>query len=891
MHSKKTFPLLLALFLLARLVFADQTPVLERTGKQFDPSIPTLKSVLGFDFGERITSHSQMETYLAALAKASSRIKMEKIGETYEGRALYYLLISSPENISRLEDLRVDNLKLTDPRITSESEARGIIENHPVWVGLSYSVHGDEHSGVEAGLAMAYYLLASNDPETLTLLKNCVVLIDPMQNPDGRQRFIDFFYSTIGKNPSADINSAEHNEVWPGGRENHYLFDMNRDWTVLSQKETLARIQAYRKYRPQIYIDLHEMGENSTYFFPPPSMPHNPNLPQSMEKWWQILGKAVGGMFDQNNIRYYSMEHFEFWYPGYGDSWPAYNGAVAGTYEQGSVRGLVVKRKDGVTVDYKDAIWHHFLSSLATCKMGSDNRKAKLQDFYDFHARAVQEGRTGSVREYIFPRSSDPSAADRLVEKLLWQGIEVKQADCDFKGAAGGYMNDKTEPRNFQKGDYVVTLDQPLKHLIQVVLEKEQPFNKSFLEQEEKRKENREHSEIYDITAWSLPLAYNIESYWSAAPLPSCLKPVTQIVPPAVAMQPATYAYLLNYTTNQNIAAVMDLLNSGVRVYFSRLPFTQKGRSYRAGSFVIFVKDNPPDLQKRLTDIAKRTGISFDATETGWTEEGPDLGSSDIRFLEKPRVAVLTNNPTDPAAYGTIAYLFDQRYNLPFTAIQTYILGDVDLNDYNVLILPSDGWQSYSDVFTSNTVEKLKPWLQSGGTLIAIQGAASFLIDNGKLTKISKISRFLKNTTEAAPEKEEKKDSAGGGEEEKPTEAPDYVMGSIARGNLNLQHFLGYGYSSAAIPVFVYSDNVFVPPVNSIPVVAYADADKLKVAGHFWEITKKRLEHKAYLTEEPVGKGHVILFAEDPNFRAYWEGLTKLFFNGILFGPSLNGAR
>ncbi len=304
------------------------------------------------------------------------------------------------------------------------------------------------------------------------------------------------------------------------------------------------------------------------------------------------------------------------------------------------------------------------------------------------------------------------------------------------------------------------------------------------------------------------------------------------------------------------------------------------------------MKDNPPDLQQRLEEVAKQTGLNFDATATGWTEDGPDLGSDNVRFLEKPRVAVLTNNPTDPSAYGTIAYLFDQRYDLPFTAIQAYMLGDVDLNDYNVLILPSDGWQSYSDVVNANTVEKLRPWLQSGGTLIAIQGAASFLIENNKLTKVSKISRFLKNSTEAAPDKEEKKDAEGGGAgEEKPTEAADYVMGSIARGNLNLKHFLGYGYASSEIPLFVYSDNVFVPPVNSKPVVAYADADRLKLAGHFWDITKKRLEQKAYLTEEPVGQGHVILFSEDPNFRAYWEGLTKLFFNGILFGPSIRGAR
>ncbi|HSP07123.1 MAG TPA: M14 family zinc carboxypeptidase, partial [Acidobacteriota bacterium] len=422
-------------------LFADETPVLQRTGKTFDPAIPTIRSVLGYDFGEQITRHSEMERYLNALAAASPKIKVQQIGRTYEGRALYYVILSSAENMARLEELRQANLQLADPRSITPSQADAMISTHPVFVCLSYSVHGNEHSGVEAGLAMIYYLLASNDVETQTLLKNLVVIIDPMQNPDGRERFIQYFYSMSGKSPNPDLNAAEHNEVWPGGRTNHYLFDMNRDWVMMSQIETQARIAAYRQYQPQIMIDLHEMGENSTYFFPPPTDPQNPNVPKSMSHWWNVLGKAVASEFDRNQVDYYTQEHFDFWYPGYGDSWPTYNGALSGTFEQGSVRGLIKKRRDGVVVNYQDAIWNHFLSSLATCRMASANRSEKLRDFYEFRATAVQEGKTGPVKQYILRRSTDPLQTDRVVRLLLQHGIEIRQAQADFRASAHGYMD------------------------------------------------------------------------------------------------------------------------------------------------------------------------------------------------------------------------------------------------------------------------------------------------------------------------------------------------------------------------------------------------------------------------------------------------------------------
>jgi hypothetical protein len=879
---KKFF--LIFLLILACRVFADSTPVLSRTGKTFDPSIPTLRSVLGYDFGEQITRHSAMEQYVEALAKSSSKIKVQKIGETYEGRALYYLIISSPENMARLEELRQANLKLADSRKISSDDADRIIHNNPVFVGLSYSVHGAEHSGSETALALAYYLIASNDSETQNILHNCVVLIDPMENPDGRERFINYFYSTVGSSPNADPNAAEHNQAWPGGRYNHFLFDMNRDWTILSQKETLARIKAYQQYHPEVFIDVHEMTEDSSYFFPPPMIPHNPNIPPNMVDWWNKLGKAVSSEFDRNGIEYFTQERFDFWYPGYGDSWPTYNGALAGTFEQGSVRGLVRKRYDEKIIHYHDAIWHHFLSTLATCKMAATNREERLRDFYRFRASAIEEGRIGPVRQYLIRRSTDPNLADRLVEKLLWQGVEVYQANGDFRVNASGYDSDGTSIHNFHKGDYILNLEQPLKRLLRALFDKETLPDKKFLEEEEQRRKDKEPSEFYDISAWSLPLAYHLDAYWSAeaatanATLLSAVKPDAPIVPDA------SFAYLLNYDTNQMLRAASELFARNIRIYFTTKSFTINGIDYNSGSLILKTHDNPENLRSQLQEISNLTGVHFDATNTGWTPEGPDLGSNDVYYVQKPKVAILTQMPTEPTSFGAIEFLFDQRYHLPYTSVPAHLISDIDLKEYNVIILPDEGGgSSYKAIIGDDGVKKLKDWVNNGGTLIAVAGGASFLTDNGELTSIKRIKKFKRDSAEEIVEKKDEEEQ----ESVEETESPDVIPGAIGRVVLNSKDFLSFGYNTDEIPVFLYSSNVFEAPAGEKPAAVYAAAKRLKISGLIWDISKQRLENKVYASEEPTGEGHVILFAEDPTFRTYWEGLDKLFFNGVLFGPSL----
>ena len=883
----KRFMLLnLYLFLMTcGFVWGDITPVLSRTGKSFDPSIPTIESVLGYDFGEHITRHAAMERYMDALQKSSpSRVKVQKIGETYEGRSLYYLIISSPENMSRLEELRQANLKLADPRKLSDDEAETIIKNNPVFTCLSYSVHGAEHSGVETGLALAYYLLAATDNETQQILQNSIIIIDPMQNPDGRERFINYFYSTVGVRPNADPNAAEHNQPWPGGRYNHYLFDMNRDWTILSQKETRARIRAYQQYHPQIFIDVHEMGGDSTYFFPPPTIPHNPHIPPNMVEWWKRLGMAVASEFDRHGVDYFTQERFDFWYPGYGDSWPTYNGALSGTFEQASVRGLVLKRYDEKLLHYQDAIWHHFLSTLATARLASQNREARLRDFYRFRDSAIDEGKIGPIRQYIIRRTTDPHLADGLAEKLIWQGVEVRQATADFQLDATSYYSEGISTETFHKGDYIISLEQPLKRLLRALFDKETLPDKAFLEAEEQRRKDEEPSEFYDISAWALPLAYHLDAYWSTEPANAKSTVITKTPEEQPVLPTASFAYLLDYDSNQFIQVTAELFRRKIRTYFTTKPFSLNQTDYNAGSLIIKIKDNSTDLSARLQEISKQTGIRFDGTDTGWTELGPDLGSNDVYFLEEPKVAVFTQTPTAPTSYGAIQYLFEQRYRFPFTAIPSDLISDVDLEDYNVLILPDEGGSlGYERILGEDGIKQLKNWVEKGGTLIAVAAAASFVTDHGELTDVKRIKKFRKDSREPAPEKKEGEEQ----QEEEETESPDTIPGAIARAFLNTKHFLAFGYRTDEIPVFLNSSNVFQIPAGEKAVAWYPTADRLKMSGLIWDISSERLSGKVYLMEEAVGNGHVILFAEDPSFRAYWEGLDRLFFNGALFGPSM----
>lgn len=893
------------------------TPVRAETpqfypGVSYDPAIPTLKQVVGHDWGERITSYEEMVRYLTALADASPRVKLVEYGRTWEGRALYYLIIASEENMARLDEIRRGMQRLADPRRLSAEEAERLITSLPVIVWLAYGVHGNEISSTDAALLTAYHLVAAkDDPVAEKARRQSVVIIDPSQNPDGRNRFINYYRQTRGRWPDADPQSAEHNEVWPGGRTNHYLFDMNRDWFALTQPETRGRVKAYLEWYPQVFVDFHEMGSNATYYFAPPAPPLNPEETPAQAEWHERFGKNNAKWFDRMKFDYFTREVFDSFYPGYGEGWPMFHGSIGMTYEQASARGLRVKRDDETMLTYRDGVQHHFISSLSTIETAATHREALLRYYYEFRQSAIREGEQGTVKEYIIAPGHDPNRAAKLVALLMQQGIEVKRATAPFSNPkVRDYYEGRRQSKQFPAGTYVISLAQPTKRLIHTLLAKQTPMDEAFIKEQLRRHKKRLGDQIYDITGWSLPLLFDVDGYMAEETSRGEFTVLQEPPSPQGALHggEAHVAYLIPWGTQSAAKALAALWREDIRVFSSDKPFTLNGVKFPSGSLIIKVKNNPPDLYDRLTRLAAEVGVDIYATDTSWVEDGINFGSNQVHYLKKPRVAMAYNLPTHPYSVGWARYLLEQVYGYPVTLIHTQQLRRADLSKYNVIILPNSlsFFGGYERVLDEAAARRLKRWVQDGGTLITI-GEATRWLTNEKVGLLA-TKRELKG---GRPEKEEKPSPSKETKEMKkpsprpsppgapsPTfsleeaiqpekELPPATPGAIMRITLDTEHWLAFGYDGDA-NVLVQSRNIFTPLKldKGRNIGVYMAEDKLLLSGFTWDEARHQLAHKAYLMVQPHGRGYVVAFAEDPNYRAFCDGLNLLFLNAIFFGPA-----
>ncbi len=598
-------------------------------------------------------------------------------------------------------------------------QATALIETTPAIAWLSYNVHGNEASTAEAALQVAYQLAAGEDEQTQLILHNCVVIIDPLVNPDGHDRYVYFYRGQRGVEPNADPNAVEHLEPWPGGRFNHYLFDLNRDWAWQSQPESRARIAAYREWNPQLHVDYHEMSSESTYFFFPPAEPIQENIAALLKPWWERYGRANAAAFDRYKVRYYSGEDYDVFYPAYGDSWPSLNGAVGMTYEQagGGFGGLVVElgEKRG-RLTLRERIWHHYLTSLASLATTAQYRRERLRDYYEFRRRAIEAGRSGRVKQYVLLAEPDPERTARVVEILLRQGIEVSRAQKLFVAEQVVDYTAQTQARKeFPAGSYVVDLAQPAGFLAEALLTQEIPVKTHF---------------FYDVTGWSLPLAAGVETYalGKAVSVESVSLSARPEVPGGLIGSTTPTAYLFRWQSDGAARLLARLLAEDYKAYVAVKAFTLAGEKYAAGTIVLPVSDNPTGLAARLAELAVAEGVTVQAVETQWTEEGIDLGSRRIEFLRKPKVAVVMDTPVNASLYGALWFLFDYQVRLPFTALRAEELSRVNLDDYNVLVLPPDSGdgRGYDRIISKNLRERIGSWIRGGGVLIGIKGGAVF---------------------------------------------------------------------------------------------------------------------------------------------------------------------
>ena len=836
----------------------DYTPA-----ERYLAHVPTPESITDTPTASRFVDHAAVTRAFEAICGASDRAELVRYGESWEGRPLLLAMVSSEENLARRAEILAGIARLADPRPALDDEERArLIDGLPAVVWLSYSVHGNEPSGTEAALPVLYHLAAGDDDATRGLLDDVFCVIDPCLNPDGRDRYVNWFRSVSGARPNDDPQAEEHREPWPGGRINHYYFDLNRDWAFLTQAETRARVGWFLALRPQVHVDLHEMFYNSSYFFFPSADPTNENFPPSTLRWGERFGRGNAAAFDEHGWSYYTGEHFDLFYPGYGDSWPSLHGAIGMTYEQGghSAAGLVIRRADGTELTLDDRTAHHFVASLATLGTASRNRRDLLGDFLRFHEDALFEGANGTMREVLLVPGRDAAPADELAALLLMQGIEVSRAEgVVLAERAHAYPDGDAERRRFPEGTYRVSLEQPTMRLAKALLEPRAVVT---------------GNRFYDVSAWSLPLAFGVEAWWTEDLSDGEFVSLDAVAARTGAVRgdvPPTVGYLVRWDSAFAPRFLDRVSRAGLRLRGAREPFTVGGEHFARGALFVPVRGNPEHVHQVVARAASETGVVAHATSTGWTEDGPDLGSDSMIPLRAPAIALATGEGVSAGSTGATRFLMERRAGVPFSRVPLERLGSIDLMRYDVLILPSG--RGVGEALGEGLAEPLRQFVRSGRTVIAFASAARALCDGDDPLVRIKVPRRSRDESASWKTIEERR-------EERFDQA---VPGALLRVRLDPEHPLAFGYEAEETVVLMSTSTGFSIDGGGHRLGVFEEGSL--VSGFLSEENQTRLTGTAYLAEAPLGRGRVILFADDPTFRGLVRGQTAMLLNAIFQFP------
>jgi len=829
----------------------------------FPQSVPSPEAFLGYAIGREFTPHHRILEYFQALAAATNRVKIESIGETWEGRPLILAVITSPENHAAMESIRSRVISLSRPDTTTAANAEQIAASTPVVVWLGFGVHGDESSSSEASMMVAHRLLT--DESSATLLENCVVLIDPLQNPDGRQRYLEWYVHNRGVEPDPNHDALEHYQPWPGGRFNHYLVDMNRDWAWLSQKETMGRITAFQRWRPQVLVDFHEMSYASTYFFPPDANPLNANISKETARWLEIFGRSNASAFSEYGWPFFVSEVYDLFYPGYGDSWPALQGTIGMTYEMagGGRAGTIVRREDETVLTLADRAQKHFTTGMATVRTASERRRELLLHAFQTTRDAWDQARHTYL---VLPTSPNVVPAMRMLHD---QGIRISVLSTPSRLKAKSYDDDRDVTQEFPAGTFVVTTKQPLASLVQSLFEKTPAFSPSFLDEQRQKIEADEEADFYDITAWSVPISHNLETFVLTAPLAAAVEPWTTPAEP----QPfaaGRFGYLIDALDPALYRAMGALFRANVKFSVADFPISAGSRSLARGTLVIQKSNNAANLDQTLQRIAREEKAGIIPAESAWLGDVA-LGSNRVRFVKNPRIGLFGGQGTDSTSYGAIWYLFDIETKIPYSALTLSRLASIDLSKYSVLVLP-DG-SGYREAVGKKGIERLQNWVRSGGTLIAVKGAGDFLRD--KEVEISKVKLWT-------PPK--KKDGDTEQAEQRYNDFP--IPGAAFRTTMNSRSYLTYGVPRGPKVLIEGSKFLLPVPYKVDNIVTIAEKDPL-ISGFAWPEALERVKGSVFVVKESFGDGTVITFAEDPFYRLFWRGTLPLFMNAAVYSPSM----
>jgi hypothetical protein len=845
---KYTLAVLLAL--VTTFVFGQDLSYYLPKGYTYNTTIPTPKQVLGYEVGEWHVTHDQLVMYMKAVAEASDRVIFEETGRSYEKRPQTLLTITSPANLGKLDQIKAERHKLRTPGASVN------IQNMPVVMYMGYSVHGNEPSGANAALIAAYHFAAAN--EIAADLENIVLLLDPAINPDGLNRFASWVNSHKAYILNGDPAQRELNEAWPRGRTNHYWFDLNRDWLPVQHPESRNRVKVFQSWLPNIHLDFHEMGTNSTFFFQPgvPSRVH-PLTPAKNFELTEKIGKYHAKAFDEIGSLYYNQENYDDFYYGKGSTYPDVQGSIGILFEQASSRGHLQESANGM-LSFPFTIRNQVTANLSSFQAAKEMRVELNQWMKDFYTQIKSETDADLNKAYIFGAKDDDGRSFHLADLILQHDIKVFALNEDIT----------VNGQQFKKeSSYIVPADQPQYRLIKAMFETRTTFQDSL---------------FYDISAWTYPMAFHLDfmalnsKILNLASVTPIDKSNFSLAPGRVVGNAGAYQYALEWSDYYSPKAAYQLLKAGFLVRVANAEFTTpEGMTFKRGTLLIDKGESGLDnaaFFSKLQEIASFAHVDIHAISTGYTE-GANMGSTFMTPLKTPQIALLVDGGVDSSEAGEIWHLLDQRMKMPVTLLPLASVNLANLDRYNVIVMADGNYGSLG----KSAAEKLKDWTSKGGTLVAKGGAIRWLAQN-------EIGNFTFRTVDNA-EKGIQKSYANF---ENATGAKG-TFGAIFKANLDITHPIGYGYASKEIYTF-RNDNFFMevsPNPYANPLVY---TDNPLASGYLHPSNLPGIQNGSVIRVAGVGRGRIIAFADNPNFRAFWFGTNKLFMNSIFFGQVIDGA-
>ena len=799
----------------------------------FDQNIPTPKSIIGHQVGEWHVTHDKLVEYMKALALASDRISIENRGSTFEGRPLLLLTITSPKNHINIDKIRENHINGTN-------DSNKDISNDPIVVYQGFSIHGNEPSGSNAALAVAYYLAAANNINDI--LDNTIILFDPSYNPDGLQRFAYWVNTNKSKNINPDPNDREYKEIWPKGRTNHYWFDMNRDWLPVQLPESSARISSFHKWLPNILTDHHEMGSNSTFFFQPGiqsrTHPLTPNLNQELTR---EIGTYHAKAFDKLGSTYYSEESFDDFYYGKGSTFPDINGSIGILFEQASSRGHAQETVNGV-LTFPFTIRNQFTAALSTLKAANNMRVKILQYQQNFYKEAIT---TGENKAIVFGDEKDAAKSYHLAEVLTKHQVKIHEIKSDFT------KNGKIFKKDY---GYIVPMNQKNQRLVRAMFDERTKFKDSL---------------FYDVSAWTFNHSFGVDFAENISFSKAGLEITNLEMNKGSIHSLSSVGYLMSWNEYYTPKALNKILTKGIRAKVSMKNFKNGGNNYDYGTIFIPTQNqqlNQDDLFRFLEEVAIENHLKINGVSSG-LNQGIDLGSNNFRAIKKQKVAMLVGGSIFGNDAGEIWHLLDQRFDMMLTKLDLSYLSSTDISKYTTIIIPS------LSSLDKSLQEKLKVWTRNGGTLIGYRNSVKMLAKNKFITlQFETVKRdTIKNISF------EKRSLISGSQ---------VIGGAIFEAEIDRSHPINFGYKNNKLALF-RNTTIFIKPNKKSYNNPIQYLDNPLLSGYISKSNLNALKNSVPFQIQKMGSGRVMVFTDNTNFRAFWYGTNKLLMNAIFFGDKM----